>query len=366
MNVGGAALQAATLSEGLDPRLFESKLLIGRLEPGETDYLALRAPQVRAVRVRGLARRPQPGDDVRALVAVATQIRRFRPDIVHTHTTKAGVIGRVAARACGVPAVVHTYHGHLLHGHFSPVKTRAIIHVERLLARATTRLVAVGAQVRDDLLEAGIGQPGQYVMVPPGVDLPTPPERPTARRLLGLPAKGLVVAYVGRLTAIKRPERFIEVAAKLLAGRPDVISVISGEGDLLVRVQEQARPLGQGVRFLGWRRDVENVLAAADVVVLTSDNEGMPVSLIEASLVGLPIVATRVGSTAEVVVDGVTGFLTSTNVPAILASVRRLLDDGDLRARMGAAAREHALRSFGRARLIADTARLYEEIRARR
>jgi glycosyltransferase involved in cell wall biosynthesis len=362
MNVGGAALQAASLSEGLDPESFESRLVTGRLEPGEADYLALRAPKVRSTRVASLARAPRPDLDVQAFAHVVREIRRFRPHIVHTHTTKAGVIGRIAARLCGVPALVHTYHGHLLRGHFGPAKTQAIIWAERLLAASTTRLVAVGQRVRDDLLAAGIGRPEQYVVVPPGIDLPPPPPREAARRQLELAGPAPVVAYVGRLTAIKRPERFVEVAARLRADHPDVRFVVCGEGDLLDRVRRQAEPLGPGMRFLGWRRDVETVLAAADIVVLTSDSEGMPVSLIEASLVGRPVVATRVGSTAEVVLDGVTGLLTVPDAAAIAAAVGRLLDDPDLRSRMGSSAGEHAARCFGRARLIKDTERLYREL----
>ncbi len=172
MNVGGPALQVTALADGLDPERFEQRLLVGNVGEGEADYLDLRAPHVEATRVRGLGRSPDPTGDARALAALVREMREFRPHIVHTHTAKAGVLGRSAAVLARVPIRVHTFHGHLLHGYFSPRVTSAVTAVERAFADMTTRLVAVGRQVRDELLAAGIGRPDQYVVVPPGVALP--------------------------------------------------------------------------------------------------------------------------------------------------------------------------------------------------
>lgn len=360
MNVGGPALQVTALTEGLDPSEFETRLLVGSVETDEADYVELRAPHLPARRIEGLSRSVRTGGDVRALAQLAAEIRRFRPHIVHTHTAKAGVLGRLAARTCGVPITVHHFHGHLLHGYFSPRVTRLVVRTEAALARRTTALVAVGSQVRDELLAAGIGRADQYTVVAPGVKLPPAPDRAAARARLGLDADGLVVAHVARLTEVKRSERFVEVAARL--GRDDVTFVVLGEGARLDDLRARAEPLGGRVRFLGWRSDVEAVYAAADLVVLTSDNEGMPVSLIEASLVGTPSVTTDVGSAREVVLDGRTGLVTTTDVEAITAAVARLLDDAPLRARMGAAAAEHAATSFSSDRLVADVERLYRSL----
>ncbi|MDT7539995.1 MAG: hypothetical protein QOI82_3580, partial [Actinomycetota bacterium] len=165
MNVGGPALQVTALTLELDPARFEHRLLTGSVGPDEADYVELRAPGLPLTRVAGLGRSPRPLDDLRALRALIRHMRDFRPDIVHTHTAKAGVLGRVAARIARVPATVHTFHGHLLHGYFSTAVTRLVILTERALARRTDRLVAVGAQVRDELLAAGIGTPAQYAVV---------------------------------------------------------------------------------------------------------------------------------------------------------------------------------------------------------
>ncbi|MGQ0803891.1 MAG: glycosyltransferase [Actinomycetota bacterium] len=363
MNVGGPAVQASALATRLDPERFESRLLVGSVAPGEADYLELRGHAVPHERVAGLGRAPHLLDDARALRLITRHIRSFRPHIVHTHTAKAGVLGRLAAIRTRVPVTVHTFHGHLLRGYFSPARTRAVVEVERRLAKRTTRLAAVGARVRDDLLAAGIGRAKQYVVVPPGVDLPSASEPSAARHELGLRADASVIAFVGRLTGVKRPDRLLEVVGKLNRER-EVVTLVVGDGELRAEMEANARNVGGDVRFLGWRADIETVYSAADVVVLTSDNEGMPLSLIEAGLAGRASVTTRVGSAAEVVVDGETGYVTSSATDELAGAVRRLLDDDALRARFGGAAKARAQREFSAARLVRDTEALYEELAA--
>ena len=346
MNVGGPAALIVQLLEHLP----EQSLLTGSVAPGEADHLFLRSPDTPATRIPGLGPQPRPGDDLRALVALRSELRRRRPDVVHTHTAKAGVLGRLASRAADVPHTVHTYHGHLLHGYFSPSVTTAVTGVERLLARSTDRLVSVGERVRDDLLAAGVGRPDQYDVIAPGVAVPPPPPRAEARAALNV--TGPVVATVGRLTEIKRPDRLIAVAALL----PDVTFLVTGEGPLLDRTRANAPP---NVRFLGWRSDVEAVWAATDVALLTSDNEGMPVSLIEAALCGVPAVSTDVGSAREVV----TGEVTAADPAALAAAVRRVLAQD-----LGERARESAAARFGVPAMVQAHARLYADVvvRARR
>jgi glycosyltransferase involved in cell wall biosynthesis len=363
MNVGGPALQVTGLVEDLDRSQFEHRLLTGSVGDGEADFLELRAPHLPHTVVPGLGRSPRLLDDGRAFAAIRRCMREFRPHIVHTHTAKAGVLGRAAARTSGVAATVHTFHGHLLHGYFSPTVTRGVVAMERAFARSTTRLVAVGEQVRDDLLAAGIGQPHQYTVVPPGIELPAPPSRSEARDALGLPGRVPVVAFVARLTNVKRPERFIELARRLAVRHPEALFCVIGEGPLVPQLRSQAGP---NVRFLGWRADVEVAYAASDLAVLCSDNEGMPVSLIEAAMCGVPAVATDVGSTGEVVINGQTGWLCSPDAGSLASKVDELLTHPAQMRRFGCAAREHATRSFGRARLVADTERLYRSIAVER
>lgn len=361
MNVGGPAQQIVGLQRGLDPRRFDSRLVTGWVGEGEEDHLRLRAPDIDVLRIAGLGRSVRVGDDARALAGVVGEMRRFSPDIVHTHTAKAGVLGRLAALRAGVPATVHTYHGHLLHGYFSPPLTAGVTFVERTLARRTDRLLAVGERVRDDLLEAGIGRLDQYRVVPPGVDIPPAPGRSEARASLGIPLDVPVVAFVARLTQVKRPLRFVEVVRLVSAERPDVRFVVAGEGPLADELLAAAS--GLPIDLLGWRPDVERVYAASDVVILTSDNEGMPVSLIEAGLCGRAAVTTDVGSAREVVADGVTGRVVPQRHAGVLAqALLDLLRSPTLLADMGSRAADRCRARFGMDRLVQDMAMLYEEL----
>jgi len=256
---------------------------------------------------------------------------------------------------------VHTFHGHLLHGYFSPAKTKVVVAAERGLAALTDRLVAVGGRVRDDLVAAGIGKAGQYTVVPPGTRLAPAPDPTEARSMLGLPQGCPVVAYVGRITGIKRPDRLLSVAREVHRAVPEAHFVVCGAGDFRPDPEAVAE-LGDSLHQLGWRADVETVYAAADMVLLTSDNEGMPVSLIEAGLAGLPTVATDVGSVGEVVQHGTTGFLAAPRTADLAAHTVTLLRDAQLRQEMGARARAFTTRRFGEERLVADTQALYTSI----
>ena len=363
MNVGGPAWQVSVLTRGLDASRFETRLIVGDVGGGEADFVELRDPDLPLVKIPALGRNVRFGDDLRAFIAIRREIRLFRPDIVHTHTAKAGVLGRLAAATCRVPLRVHTFHGHLLHGYFNRLISRVLVLVEKFLARRTTALVAVGERVRDDLVAAGIGRLDQYTVIPPGVAPAGPLDRESARVRLGLPLGVPVVLFVGRLTVIKRPDRLIEAMSYVLARRSDAVLAVAGEGGLLEETRRRAEPLGSAVRFLGWQPDIADLYVAADCVVLTSDSEGMPVTLIEAAMAGVPGVTTDVGSAREVVVDGVTGLVVASDASAVADGLLRLFDV-ELRDRMGAAARARAEAEFGTRRLIADHEALYERLMA--
>jgi len=353
MNVGGPAAMLTSLLAGLE---CDVQALVGDVGRGEGDFLALRAPSTPVIRVKALGPAVRPVDDVRALREVVRHVRRLQPDIVHTHTAKAGALGRAAATICGVRARVHTFHGHLLHGYFRPPVTRAVVTAERGLARITERIVTVGEGVRRELLGARIGRPEQYVVIAPGAAVPSPlPDRETARAALGLPADGPVVVYVVRLTAVKRPDLMVAVAREL----PEATFVVVGDGPLRPDT-ERAAPAN--VRFLGWRPDMENVYGAADAILLTSENEGMPLTLIEAALCGVPAVATDVGSTSEVVLDQRTGRTVPPTVPSLVEATRALVNDPDRRRAMGAAARERARAAFGVEKMVRAHDVLYESL----
>ncbi len=362
MNVGGPAWQVSVLTRGLENDEFTSQLVCGEISEGEADFLALRAPELEVTRIRTLGRSLNAFDDIRAFWQLARIMRKTKPHIVHTHTAKAGVLGRVAAILTGVPVRVHTFHGHVLHGYFSPMVTRVFIVIERVLGRFTHGIVSVGSQVRDDLLAVGIGTPEKYTVIAPGVARSEPVSRDVARESLGLLPDNQVALFIGRLTKIKRPDRLLEAFSIVLEKYPNAVLLVAGEGELFESTKATGAHLGDAVRFLGWRSDLAVLFAAADVGVISSDNEGMPVTLIEASMAGVPCVTTDVGSAREVVLDNETGFVVSTDSVAIAQALITLFTNEKLRREMGAAAAAHTMANFSSKRLVQDHVDLYRRL----
>ena len=360
MNVGGPAVQVSGLMRGFDQNLFEHELLTGYCSSDEADYLEKVAADVKAIRIDGLGRSIKPRADLTALFSIVKEIRRFKPDVIHTHTAKAGVIGRIASIVSGQKSIrVHTYHGHLLQGYFGAGKTKLVIWIEKFLALFTDQLLAVGKKVQDDLILAGIGNTEKFAVMPPGLQLALVPSKSAARTELGLDQNQIYCAFIGRITQIKRPDRFLDVVAKVIDSGVKVHFIVAGAGEKLQYCEERVDAENLPVTFLGWREDIEVVLAAADFVILTSDNEGTPLSLIQAGMVGIPVVATNVGSTNEIVVDVETGFLTDLSVSQLADAVVKVATNSDLRAKMGAAGKEYTMARYGVERLVKDHQDLY-------
>ena len=360
MNVGGPAVQVSGLMRGFDAQVFDQELVTGYCAADEADYLEKVATDVKAIRIDGLGRSIKPRADLTALFTIVKEIRRFKPDVIHTHTAKAGVVGRVASILSGHKSIrVHTFHGHLLNGYFGAGKTKLVVLVEKFLALFTDQLLAVGAKVKDDLLAAGIGNQSKFGVMPPGLQLAEVPSRSSARKELGLNDDVTYCAFIGRITQIKRPDRFLDVVADVKLRGIYLHFIVAGAGDLLAYCQDRASTENLPITFLGWREDIEVVLAAADFVLLTSDNEGTPLSLIQAGMVGIPVVATNVGSTNEIVVDGQTGLLTDLSIKELSDAVAKVAADSALRAKMGASGKEYTLARYGVARLVNDHQDLY-------
>ena len=360
MNVGGPAVQVSGLMRGFETATFEQELITGFCADDEADYLEKVATDVQAIRIDGLGRSIKPRADLTALFAIIKEIRRFKPDVIHTHTAKAGVVGRIASILSGQKSIrVHTFHGHLLHGYFGTAKTKLVILIEKFLALFTDQLLAVGKQVQDDLIAVDIGNSKKFAVMPPGLQLANVPTKSEARIELGLDPDEIYCAFIGRITQIKRPDRFLDVVAKTETDNVKLNFLVAGAGEKLEYCQDRVKSENLPVTFLGWREDIEVVLAAADFVILTSDNEGTPLSLIQAGMVGIPVVATNVGSTNEIVVDGHTGFLTDLSVDQLSEAVAKLASDSDLRAKMGAAGKEYTLARYGVERLVEDHQDLY-------
>jgi glycosyltransferase involved in cell wall biosynthesis len=368
LNIGGPAIHATLLTTRLDRTRFSTTLVTGLEAADEGNYLTLHGRQADLVIIPGLGREIRPLHDLRTVWALVQLIRRLRPDIVHTHTAKAGAVGRLAAVLCRVPVVVHTYHGHVLRGYFPPWKTAVYRAVERTLARSSDRLLTVTNRVRDELLALGVGRPEQYTTVPLGFELgpllTAESRRGELRAELAVGAAPLV-GIVARLVPIKAHEVFLAAAARIRAEVPEVRFLIVGDGERRAAIERRVDELGlrPAVIFLGWRADLDRLYADLDVVVLTSRNEGSPVALIEAMAAGVPVVATDVGGVADVVQDGTSGLLAPMDDDArIGAGVVTLLRDRALAARMGAAGRTRVATAYDAGRLVTDVEVLYTRL----
>jgi glycosyltransferase involved in cell wall biosynthesis len=367
MNVGGPAVQVSGLMRGLDSTQFEHRLLTGYCNADEADYLLEAATDIPVTRIDGLGRSIKPIADITALIEIVKLIREFRPDIIHTHTAKAGVLGRIASIISLRPSLrVHTFHGHLLHGYFGKFKTKIVILIEKTLAGSTHQLLAVGKKVQDELIDVGIGNVKKFAVMPPGLSLGQIPEKEQAKSELGLDKDLTYCSFIGRVTNIKRPDRFLDVVAELVRRNVKMQFFIAGDGNLLaetkLRIERESLP----VTCLSWRTDIARIIGASDIVILTSDNEGTPLSLIQAGMAGVPVVSTNVGSVAEVVLNGKTGLITDLDVGAIADAVESLVINSELRSKLGSQAQRFTLENFGVARLVKDHEELYRKLMSNR
>ena len=356
LNMGGPALHVAYLTAGLASRGYDTTLVAGSLARGE-DSMAFVADELGldVHRIDELHRDISPVRDVVAALRLARLIRRERPQILHTHTAKAGAVGRVAALLAGrarPPIVVHTFHGHVLRGYFDPVRTAGFRLLERLLARTSTALVAVSPQVRDDLVALGVAPRERFTVVRLGVELA---DRVTAdsdlrdetRRVLGIAPGRFVVGWIGRMTGVKRTEDVLVAFLALRGAGVDACLCMIGDGPDREAVERRAHELG----------------VMRDAVILPSINEGTPVTAIEALAAGRPVVATLVGGLPDVVRDGEDGFLVPAGATDELAErLARLARDPELRERMGRAGREHVRGRYAVERLVDDVDLLYRSL----
>jgi len=361
LNVGGPAIHAVLTSRGV-PR-YRTVLVIGTVEPTEADmgYL-LEGSGVEFVVIPELGRELRPLDDLRAAWELYRLIRRLSPEVVHTHKAKAGALGRLVALLAGVPVRVHTYHGHVFHGYFSPAKTRFFLAVERTLAHFTDTLVALSDGLVAELSRRyRVADAERFRVVPLGLDLApfaaAEQHAGTLRRMIGAAPDDELIAIVGRMVPIKDHRTFVE-AARLLR-RPRARFVFIGGGELEERLREQAA--GLPCHFLGWQREVHRLYADLDALVLSSISEGTPVALIEAMAAGIPVAATAVGGVPDLLRDGARGELAPPSDAAALAQAieRALSPAARERARR---IRAEVLVEHAGERLCRDLADLYDEL----
>lgn len=373
LNVGGPAMQAILMTEALGARGYGTVLIAGQVAPGEAgmDYLA-QAREVNVVALPTMSRSLSWRADLVSLFQLTRLLRQHKPLIVHTHTAKAGALGRLAAMMAGIPLRVHTFHGHVFHGYFPPLLTRAFLGIERFLARHTDCVIAISESQKKELTERyRIAPADKVAVVPLGLDLDPflQVNGRDGRRGGMMPGSVPGVGWVGRFTAIKDPNLFLDCANGLKDSGARFVMV--GGGELLPACQQRVRQeqMQGAIRFLGWQRDLATIYADVDMIVCTSINEGTPVALIEAMACAKAVVSTDVGGVRDLMagpaklVDGLelfeNGILVKREARLLERAIRYLLDRPEQRHTMGQAGRSFVRKRFSQKRLADDLDRLY-------
>jgi glycosyltransferase involved in cell wall biosynthesis len=348
LTMGGSSENTISQIEALDRVGYASTLVLGpESEPPIVEGARRRG--CRVVEIDGLVREVSPARDVAAVLQLWRLFRRAKPAIVHTHTSKAGFVGRLAAWLAGVPVVIHQPHGHIFYGYWSRPRTALFVVLERIAAHWTDTIVTLTPHEVDEHLERAIGRPGQFAIVPSGVPTHTlraaAPPREEARARLGLPPEAFVIAGIGRLVPVKGFDLLVEALAEVVARVPQTHLLLIGDGAQRGALQARAAELGVADRLhiTGSVTDVIGRLAGADVLAAPSRNEGMGRVLVEAMALGLPVIGTRVGGIGDVIGDGECGLLVpAEDVSALAAALIDLGSDQPLRTKLGAGARPRA------------------------
>jgi glycosyltransferase involved in cell wall biosynthesis len=392
LNIGGPSYQSIFLTERLQDEEFQSLLLCGDVGPREGSMEPLAEERkIPFEHIPGLGREISPKSDLATVFHLYRAMRRYRPAIVHTHLAKAGAVGRLAARLARVPAVLHTYHGHVFHGYFSKRKSQLFIRIERWLASRTDRIVVLGSAQEKEILGFGVGCRAQMRRIPLGLELEpfltAEQYRGQLKAELGIPQTVPLVGIVARLVPIKAHRLFLDAAQRVAQQRPDTHFAIIGDGDLRDELEARARELGFRVvghdrprnppqpdgalerdrvgvmHFLGFRSDLPCIYADLDVVVLCSLNEGLPVTIIEALAACRPVVATSVGGVGDLVIPEETGTIVPSGDAETLADgIEKLLADPAEAARLARQGRSHVYPRLSVSRLEKDIRALYREL----
>jgi len=367
MNIGGPAIHVGKLASGLAQNGFDTTLVAGRPGAAEGDMSDLALENgVNFQMLEQLGPRISPWDDGIAFFRLLQLMRCITPEIVHTHTSKAGVLGRLAARLAGVPVVVHTFHGHVFSDYWGPVMSNIAVVIERLMARMATVIVTVSETVRSELIAHRIAPAEKIHVLPLGLELGVfmscAARRGEFRAEMGIGEKVPLVGTVGRMVSIKNQQLFLQAASRLATDGFSGCFVIVGGGELARDLRQLALELGIADRtvFTGWRRDLDKIYADLDVLVNTANNEGTPVALIEAMAARVPVVATAVGGVPDMIKSEYSGFLVATgDLDALVDAIERALAAP---AALLDAAQNYVVENHSLDRMLTGAANLYRRL----
>ena len=373
MNIGGPSIHTALLTKYLQGQDYHSLIISGTLSEGEGEmsYL-LDGIQSKHMTVPSMQREISPWEDLKTVLYLTKIFRREKPQIVHTNMAKAGMVGRVAAWLAGVPVICHTFHGHVFAGYFSPFKTRIFILIERLLARISSRIIAISENIQFDLFSTyRIAALNKIELIPLGFELDKLPDRETYqnffRTKFSISKNAFIIGIIGRLTEIKNHILFIQVADLLCRQHNDVHFLVIGDGELHTELVNYVKKLNLSdkIHFTGWIQETAKIYSDLDLLIQTSKNEGTPVTIIEAMWYRIPVLSTNVGGVPDLISDGETGYLLDSTEPAVFVTViEKLLQNKKLRDKIGLTAHEFINQKYHVNRLINDIKALYKRLLA--
>lgn len=376
---GGSAQNTYLTLLGLKERNFQSYFVTGLSLESEMKYAEIKAQEKDIQRLEHvgiefilcppLVRRTNIIKDLKTFLDIGRIIKKISPEIVHTHSSKAGLLGRLAAKLARVPIVVHTPHGHVFFGYFGPFKTKIFIILERLVSRITDRIIALTNKEKEDYIKFKIANEDKFDVIYSGIELDkfkelSEDKKQNLIKELGIPEKSLIIGTVGRLVPVKGHEFLIKAAKYIISKYPEAFFVFTGDGPLEQNLKKQALELGinNNIIFLGWRSDVSKIISVYDIFVLPSLNEGMGRVLAEAMALGKPIVASNVGGIPDLVTHGKNGFLVpARNSEKLAKYIQILIEDKEKKEKMGQTGKE-MVKNFSKEKMVEKIVNLYEEL----
>ncbi|HEB34896.1 MAG TPA: glycosyltransferase family 1 protein [Candidatus Aminicenantes bacterium] len=351
----------------------ESEMKYEEIKAKEKDIQILKSEGIEFIQCSSLLRRINIIKDLKAFFDIWRIIKKYNPLIVHTHSSKAGLMGRLAAKLAGTPIIVHTPHGHVFFGYFGPFKTKLFIIFEKLASRITDKVVALTNREKEDHILFKIAEEDKFSVIYSGIELnalkeSSSGEKQNLKKELGIPENSLIVGTAGRLVPVKGPEFLVKASKYIISKYPDTYFMFTGDGTLEHDLKRKALEMGisDNIIFLGWRDDLAKIISIYDIFVLPSLNEGMGRVLVEAMALGKSIVASNIGGIPDLVIHGKNGFLVPPKNPKELAKyIQILLEDEKKREKMGLAGKEMSL-NFSAENMVEKIAELYEELLIRK
>jgi len=382
LNLGGPTHNVAYLTKYLDER-YETMLLSGTIDSTEeSSEFLIKNLDLTPSYINNMQRELHPIRDYAAYKQIKKIIQEFQPDIVHTHAAKAGAVGRLAAAHCKVPIILHTFHGHIFHSYFHPLKTKIFLEIERYLAKKTTAIIAISNIQKQELCQTyKIAPCEKFTVIPLGFDLEKfnankELKRADFRKKWKIADDEIAIGIVGRMVPVKNHTMFLTAFSKLLKmTNKKVKAIIIGDGECRLEIESKIHELNlnacdeknlrsdASVVFCSWIKDVENAYPGLDIIALTSLNEGTPVSLIEAQAAGVPIVTTDVGGIKDIVIENETAFIVDSNDVDQFSHYLHLLTENEpLRKEISSKGFSHVNHKFSATRLAQDMTKLYDKL----